>query len=370
MGERKNDERFQADGANEYKVRPARDDDYGGMKSVWFDAFDNQFFGGPEMYDSSFEWAFSKNPDRWAGAEMQWVAETNGDIVAAWATMPVMLKTPEGIKRGHWLHSTAVATRAQRKGLGRRIYRSIISHNDLTFGVGVVNASRALYKVEGVNFVRSDIFGELVMSVPKSCRLCIHLILRAKISEAVELLKSLIRRAAHSDRWNNGNVKIERVDAFTDEITPLLAEIEAEIPIMTQRSKVKLNWFLSNPRLTTEVVVARKSGTISGFAILRSDGMILDLLARKGDIATIRALFSHLATWAHDLGIGRLAGIIPSIPEWEAEYRRAGFRIMSVDFGFFVVPTGNSTMDALLIDPENWYLSMADSDLFTFKLSS
>lgn len=345
-------------------VRPAEASDLDAMMAVWHATFGYDFQGGAQIGRTTIEWLLSDALQSSGGSPWGWVAEDEGEIVGAWLSLPVDLWLHGGPKRAHWLMSTAVAPKGQRKGIGRSFYRRIVADGALVMGVGVVPASRALYVKEQAVFVGADVFGQRYTSRLRTIRHSLGRLRSGHVWDSLLLIGSLVQRAAC--RPPTG-ILVEELSTVPSDLDALLLSIGYQIPVMVRRDQKWLEWALCNPRCRIRLFVARRGPELCGYALVRQDGMILELLARPDDQSAIKALVVHLTGWARTNGIAELSAIMTQHPAFRDAYMRAGF-IPRHDFGLFFAPTGEATVDAMLSKPENWYISMADSDLWSFKL--
>lgn len=347
-------------------VRPAEVGDLDAMMAVWHAAFGPDFQGGEPIGRTTIEWLLSRasqSPDR---GPWGWVAEYDGEIVGARLSLPVELSLSGQTRMARWLMALGVDPKSQRKGIGRAFYRRIVADGGITLSAGLVKASRALYVSEQAVFVGADIFGQRYTRRRRTLRHSLGRLRRGQLRESLSLLGGLVRRA--TDRPPAG-ILVEEMATVPPEIDALLLEIEARIPVMVKRDWRWLEWALSNPRCRIRLFVARRGQELCGYAMVREDGMILDLLARPNDQPALRALVVHLAGWARTNGIAELTAIMTRYPAFRAVYERAGF-VPRHDFGLFFAPTGEAALDAILSNPEGWYISMADSDLWSFRLGA
>lgn len=348
------------------EIRPAENDDISDMIEVWISAFGQGFHGGAEGCKQFLDWAIFKRPGYRAGEDWAYVAVRDGEIVAAWLSIPFQIKIAEHRYQARWLSSTAVAPKGQRQGLGRRLYRHIVSKPGITFGVGVVAASRALYTKEGADFVRADAFWERPTSIMRAFRECLHNLRHGRVRATTRLIGGILHRIAASALPQPTGFSMERVSAFTDDVEDLLSGMENEFSVMVPRTVDRLNWMIENPEWPSHALIARKDGDICGLAILRADGLILDFVTPPGDQEAAMGFLGCIGAWAGEMGIETLSGIVPFA--YRKYFARSGFIARDdIDFGLFFAATGNRGLDVTLRDPEGWYLSMSDSDLHTFR---
>ncbi len=348
------------------EIRTAEKDDMADMIKVWISAFGSDFHGGAERCGKFLDWAIFERPDYIAGEDWAYVATRDNKIVAAWLSIPFQIKIAEHQYQARWLSSTAVAPKGQRQGLGRRLYRHVVSKHRITLGVGVVAASRALYFKEGANFVRADSFWERPTSILRVLRHCLHSLRCGRVLTTARLIRSIINRITAPVLYRSNDFSIQQVSEFTSEVDDLLVGFKNFFSVLAPRTVNRLNWTIGNPEWPPYALIARKGEAICGLAILRPDGLILDFVSKPEDQKTAVMFLSCIGAWAGEMGIDKISGIAPFA--YREAFLKSGFITQNdVDFGLFFASTGNQALDIMLSDPERWYLSMSDSDLCTFR---
>jgi GNAT superfamily N-acetyltransferase len=361
-------ERRSIEGAT-IKIRPAQPSDHEDIKRVWQDAFGRSIFGGERTYDDFLIWAYEKNPDRHSDSVTQWVAESDKDIVAAWSAMPVRLLVQGKSIEACWLQNTAVASRAQRKGIGRRMFREIIPKYPLTMGVGLTQASKALYQSERAHFVPADQLIVLHVSTRMMARDLLAAIYHLRFYQAWSIIYALASRRFSNNFKTDFDVRVVPTKHFGEEFDDFISRISSIVPIMVHRNSAKLNWIMENPRLQTMAFSAFRGTEPCGYAIVRRDGMLLDLLVHPEDMAAFTAILARVWEWAKEIALPQLNCMIPGFTPFSAMYVKCGFLPTSVaGFGLFYTFPLPQQESSILADPRNWYLSMADSDLWSFAL--
>lgn len=336
-------------------LRQAVPDDIDAMLDVWIDAFGPEFLGGRGAAETWLRWALSENPagdDRWG-----YVAEKEGLVVAAWLNLPCRVRACGRIIEANWLCSTAVSSKGQRQGIGRKIYRRIVSDNALTLGVGVEAGSRALYESENVTFVPASVLFERPAAFTARLREVARDLKGGKAAAAFGHLRGLLPPA----RPRSDDLRLERVSRFSAALAPVLEDHARRFPVGIERSVDWLNWLLSLPVLDVTAFEVRQGTEPVGLVLIRSDGLIMELIA----ISSGRDLTGPVLARVIDLFRDRtLRAIVPQT--LQDTFRKAGFR-RRLDFGLFFVPTGDPEIDRICADPGNWHLTFADSDTYTFR---
>jgi len=248
------------------------------------------------------------------------------------------------------------------------MFRSIIGQHPLTLGVGVEDASRPLFNSEGVQFVRADRFVVLHLSLRHLAKIILRAVYHLDFRKTWASIKSA-RRSLYVLRTKNLDVQVEEIRQFDTKLDAFILEVASAVPVMTYRNAEKINWMIDNPRIESTAFVAKRSGKFCGYAIVRRDGMLLDLLVHPDDPKAFTAILAHIAQWSKKHTISELSAIIPGVPKLSAMYAMSGFLpVEHIDFGLFYAFSDIKRRDETLSNPSNWYLSLADSDLWSFRI--
>lgn len=344
-------------------IRPAGPHELDRMMAVWRDAFGPGYQGGNRAEDV-LRWQLdgAENGHRRWG----WIAQIDDDPVGAWLSLPTTLWARGRPIDAHWLMSTAIVERAQRRGLGRKIYRRIVAAEKLVLGVGVMVGSRALYQSEKACFVPADTLGRLEFSTVRGLRNILGLVRQGRFAAAGTRLSALLRRQLAPPRVVKG-LEIVIEDRVPETIDAFIERALSGVPVCLDRNRAFLERLMVHPRFDATLFIAREAGEVAGYALVRSDGMILDLLCTESE-TTATAIIAAVATWGRAQGLDGLSAMYGGQPFPKSAYIAMGFTEYVQGFGLFFVPTGDSDLDALLAEPSNWRISMADSDLWSFRL--
>ena len=343
-------------------TRAATAEDDQRIKAVWEDAFPPPTLGGTKTYLPYLKWLHEDNPDASSTATKFWLAEIDNDVIGVWGTTPVKFTINQESVDAVWSQNTAVASRGQRKGVGKKLFRFAKLNSPLYLGIGTTGQSYTMFAAEGVHFVEADPFWTLLISKRKALRRAAGAMARFRVSTAVTFLKQAIYSSTLSAQKDISVNDVQRFDGATDRFLN-----DLRIPVMASRNSGKLNWVLSNPRIRPVAFVAKSNGRVMGYAIMRQDGKILELLVSPGDKAAFRALAKSIMLWANKRGIEEIGGIVP--PLLADLYSGVGFCHLINTFGLFYAYRDKEQRNPTLDDPRNWFISLADSDLFTFQMT-
>jgi len=352
----------------EFQIRSANADDFTTINEVLIESFGKGMFNGC-AYERFRAWAYLENPDRYPELTTEWIVESDGAVVAVRGVMPAQVVMNGTMHRSGWLQNIAVRPQARRQGLSRKVLRHVIDHNGgMTMCLGMVPASRALARSENARFINADEVVVLPLVDKRTYKRGVRTLLKGHIAEALTMLLSPLRKAkAFKMPSRSGSVVIESVTQFDSSFARPLGDMTSGIRVMLSRSVEKLNWFMACPMIETSAYIATKNGVATGYLIYREDGAVLDLLTAPDDIETFDALLQHGVRRARDQGHSQLLACLPGIPTFIERYHRLGFLSLLRDFGFFYTHADPQKSSIEMDEPSNWYLSLADSDLCTFK---
>ena len=349
-------------------VLAATPEDTPAIVEVFQSAFGPGALGGPDLIERYLTWAYDDNPRRDARAPSHRIGVLDGKVVAAISRLHVTVLINGARVPATWGQNDAVRADYQRMQIGSTMGNVAWADANLTMGAGRSAAGKAKSKSRAVQtFLDVTPFVSRRLSRPDQLLSAVRQFRRRRFRDGARGLAALLRTVVPAKRPERGTTT-ERVEFFDATVDTFLRSLAQVIPVMVERTATTLNWFLGNPRLQIQSFVARRNGAVCGYALLRHDGLILDLLVHPKDADAFHALLDEVVRWCSEQSVTELSGIAPRIP-WLAElYARAGFVLQpEVDFMFgyrWMFHEG----DSALKDPRNWYLSMADSDLWSFRL--
>jgi hypothetical protein len=365
------DENPTRDPVPELEIRSANTDDTAGIVAVWRSAFGEDVFGGPRVIEQWLSWAYDENPSKPPGAPSHKIGLLDGKIVSVRSSQYVFVRVGGDLIPATWGQNLATDAAYQRRGISASMARMRFSGPDLVLAAGRTSAGLASVKSNQRERSRDQFvwpdsahFGVFSLRWPKLFRAALGATRHGRWDELRQLLRNGLRLIARSTA---DDVEVVEVAEFPEATDSLLTEITSDVPAMMERTREKLNWFLRNPRIDLKALVAMRQGKPRGYALIRSDGMILDLLTSRQDPGAFDALMARMIAMTSTRGASVLTGIVPSVPWLRSLYEHWGFVVDArVNFGFsFQFYSG--ARDSRLEQSSNWYLSMSDCDLWSFR---
>jgi hypothetical protein len=349
-------------------VLAATPEDTSAIIEVFQSAFGASALGGPDIIERYLAWAYDDNPQRDARSPSHRIGVLDGKVVAAISRLHVTVLINGTRVPASWGQNDAVRSEFQRMQIGSAMGNVAWSDANLTMGAGRSSAGKAKSRSRGVQtFLDVTPFVSRKLGKSGQLRGVLRQCRRGQFRDGARVLAALLRTTISGARTARG-ATVTCVAFFDAEVDKFFASLAKVIPVMVERTSATLNWFLGNPRLQIQSFLARRNGEICGYALVRRDGLILDLLVHPEDADAFDALVEEVVRWCAERSVTELSGIAPRIPALGELYARAGFMVQpEVDF-MFGYRWMFSEGDPAIQNPRNWYLSMADSDLWSFRL--
>jgi hypothetical protein len=164
-------------------------------------------------------------------------------------------------------------------------------------------------------------------------------------------------------------VETEEVASFPEEVVDLSDRAGREHGAIAVRDKAQLDWrFVRNPDHRYRIALARKGGTLAGYAVHRrgsydgeDSGLCCDWLVPGDQPAVAAGLRAWLLARAREEGADALTAVFPdTCREW-LEFQDAGFRVRGTRY----FPVGRNYVPKYRMPwlYRNWYYTLGDSDL-------
>lgn len=175
---------------------------------------------------------------------------------------------------------------------------------------------------------------------------------------AIELPEAEGESAAH-----DGDVEVYALPRFGQDADDLRKEVARDVTVVGRTSDC-LNWrFVDRPNSTYRILGARRSGSLSGWAVVGAikdaasrKGYIVDLLFAPHDEITARALISAASEVLRNAG----ASTIHCTASWSTVVDvlvKMGFRAREADYEVLTSPA----LSGLSID--RWHLTRGDANM-------
>ena len=331
----------------EFRVREYEAGDEGAI----LDAFNRVFAAvNPEFTPRTLEdwrWRFPDNP---AGFEIRIAVTEGGDVAGHFAAIAQRMRV-EG-RAGRFTQGVDNFTDPRfRKSLRRDSLLSFINntHWELTGGEGPE---------------KNDVAWGL--PVKAAWRVGGKLI-------GYELIRTQLELTAHVDVVDpepTEGLEVEEVTSFPEDTLALFERAAEPYGAIEVRDKEHCDWrFFAKPGHRYRVAVARRSGTLLGYAVFtkgpfdqREDqGLVVDWLVPTTSRPAGHALRAWLRDVAREEGAERLVALFPETAADFLAFQLAGFRVGPTSY--FPICRFHAKRHEPRWLYRNWYYTFADTDL-------
>lgn len=153
-----------------------------------------------------------------------------------------------------------------------------------------------------------------------------------------------------------------RFDTFWNDIAP-------ELGMANIRDVQYLRWrYLQHPEFQYRIGVVGDATKLSGYAITRRgifddrhDQILVDFLARRGDLDTMRALLKWAAERGREDGADQISVMIPSSAAWFTDLQRLGFYARPTKYEWTC--SHNRRPFETHVLRKEWFYTLGDTDL-------
>lgn len=323
-----------------WTIRDATPDDRDASIELMERAFEESPFSvDPQRL---WEWLFVDHP---AGPAAFVVADAGDRLAGQYATVPVRLQHAGGVLPALMSVQTATDRDFQRQGilsaLARSLYEGTRDRSPVVFGFPNPAVAPARYgRLEWVELRPFPLFGRPLARAP---------------------LPPLRRRGVST---------FDSFGAWADE---LWEELAPDLGTCAVRDAEYLNWrFCRSPYDYTRFAVVR-DGVVAAFAVLgfaRSRGRrvayVMELMARRGDAAAVRALIRSCSAAAAHSGARAISTIATRRHPHRGTFVRTGLvplpQRLRRSFSFGVRHNGPGAVPNELFHIDDWYITPADLD--------
>jgi GNAT superfamily N-acetyltransferase len=312
-----------------------------------------------------WEWQYLDNPSTPGGRPEIWVAREDGRVLGQYASMPVRLWWGSREVRSSWGMDVFLAPESRGKGLGAQLFTAWSDHVEVALGLGLTPSSYGLFKKLGYHDVGPVPFFQKVLDA--------RAVARRRLGPGLGALGAPVLRTLlglrHPERVRAAeDVVIAPSAGFTDAYDALWERARSSYVMCVRRDRAYLDWkYARCPHRRYEVVEARRSGRLDGFAVSRHEdhgglrlGWIIDLFADAGDHAAKDALLGAVLDGFRRAGVAR-AQAFSMNGELAADLRRRGFMARPSPMQFCVRARVDS--EDVFAQPARWHVVFGDSDM-------
>jgi hypothetical protein len=353
-----------------YTVRDYRPGDEAEINRLF-----NEIFGTQRSIEE-WHWKYLRNP---TGAVMIDLAEADGRLIGHYASVPSWFNYRGAEVRlsmpcDNFIHPDY---RGGLRGVQKALFDHQLVFSDWhpKFGFGTPNAAhyvvgKRLLKYRDVGPM-PVLFRRLSPRVALARRFPV--LPGALVSAVAGVGRAVAVLATRAKMVPRSGIVTANTMRFDARVNELWARVRDRFPVACVRNQAFLNWRFSRPGVAYRIVTAERGGELAGYVVttIRREadariGRVVDLLA-DGEAAAA-ALIGRALLDLHAGGADyALCWMLAERPEFTV-LRAWGFDVR--DEAFPPVKVVSLVLDeetisaAVLAQPGNWYLTMADSDVF------
>lgn len=309
-----------------------------------------------------WRWQYYMNPNIDAGRPAIFVADVDGDFGGMVCTVPVRVRTMQGIVSGSWGMDFIVNPGIRGGGIGKQLLLEWIKRYAVSAVLGYTPVSLRVAKSVGFQELRAGVTVNIVLS---RCRLALGL--------ARERSRKDISRLGA--RWWRLNRRGRRDASFEVECSPepdpkvpeLWHEVAGKYKFCVDRDMAYLHWrFCAHPHHKYTFIHLKRRGFLCACAVVRLEsgpyrhGVVSELIVDPQQADVVRALIQEAVAHCDSLHAASVTMDLPVVllPEVTLHYpcslvNHLGMIAYTSDPG--LVAEGAQRSDS-------WLISRADAD--------
>lgn len=326
-----------------------------------------------------WRWKFKENPLQ--DTNFITVAEFRGKIVGQYANLPALFKYQDKVFKvvfpvDNFVHKDF---RGGMKGIQGKMHEDqceVVRNKNICLGLGFPN--RDAYVI-GKRVLKYKDIGQIPVLFK---RLNLRLAAKRRLSWFPGFVLRLIQASSSigyrlSLGMKNRNpikgLKIKVIDSFDERFDILWAKVKKQHEIIGVRDRRYLNWRYKKPGKNYEIIVAEKDNEILGHIVTStkntegaSEGYIVDMLStgdERVDSTLINKALFVLASKNVDFV---LCWMLPDNKIYD-RLKENGFvrrDVFTPVNAVYCIFDPSAVDESFIKDIRNWYLTMADSDVF------
>jgi hypothetical protein len=320
-----------------------------------------------------WRWKFKENP---AGNGWIWLAEDQGKIIGHSALTPAFMKVDTSIVRS--FQSVDSMTHPEYRGRGiyqnlaKRLYSEAAKDGAL-LGYGFFNENSHLVSSKKLGWI--DIPKYHLMTKIFNWRNALRPKIRNKtlrsflaFGGALVYNKSFLTTQKPSSKEDS---RIRQIHSFDDSANKLWNSVMSQYKITIVKNKDYLNWRYRAPGANYIILAAEKEGEMEGYLISvykmregSKECYIVDIIAKSEKV--VHYLLLNLSERCKRDNVDIISYSIIANNAYQRVLRRTGFIFPPFIKGiyFSTYTSSTSISKEFLINPQNWFVQMGDSDVF------
>jgi GNAT superfamily N-acetyltransferase len=355
----------------EWSIRTYRDGDEEGIYELFRVAFPSSPLSQHDrgVWLKWWRWMYKESP---AGEGLIWLAEANGQIVAHYAVVPVLLKVGSHVEMAALSMDTMTHPDYRRQGLfqilakeayldaGRRGINIIYGSPNIFSHPGLIKLG--WYDVTTLKVWRKQLnWGNLIRSKIKNRFLSGFL----QTVAPVAFDKILFRTHDHLPALGLTAVQIK---SFDERFDKLWAGASDRYAIAIVRTMNYLNWKFNSQGRRYLILAAEKADEVRGYIAIemlgdtKKTGIISDMIGDSEEV--IRWLMSEAIRACRQADVDAILYNLIADRTYSSALKSFGFIQLSFTRGpFFCAYSGSTEISkTFLEDPKNWFVQLADND--------
>jgi hypothetical protein len=312
---------------------------------------------------SSFAWQYEDNPQA-SGQPVLWVARRNGRAVGQVGSIPVSVWWGDREVQGSWGLDYFVAPEAEGLGDSIGLMKAWMQRVDVAFVLGLAPTSYLICKRLGF---RDLGYLPLFQAVLDPAAIVRRRWGKVAGAVAAPFSNAAMRVVRHPRGRIPGDPDVKPAGEIGGDYDALWQRARTGYAMCVRRDAAYVRWrYQRAPNKQYDILEARRSGELVGFAVLRHEvvggirlGWIVDLFAGQDDGSTRDALIASAMSAFGRAGVARAQAFCTGQP-LAADLRRHGF--FSGVSKSHLVARPNGVSDAPVLEAGNWHVVFGDSD--------
>ena len=334
------------------------------------EAMYREVFGAKATENSRerWRWQYEDNPNCPPEGPEIWVAKEGDRVLGQYATMPVRLKVLDKFLRASWGMDVMVGPNLQRKGVGSRLFLYWDQQVEASLGLGLSVSSYTLFRK--LNW--EDVGPVPCFSKVLDVRGLLSRRLGAAGAAVLAPFVSLFLWLVFPERRTPARATVETrpvTEPFDDAYDALWERVAPHFDFIAERKTRYLEWkYRRVPHVSYDVFEAHRDGELSGYIVLRLTkrngvplALLVDLLARPEDKATIGALLDQAFAWARERGAARMQTFTFD-RRIASRLANKGFMRIESPMQFCVRIRSDHVDERFFRDTSRWHVTFGDSD--------
>jgi len=308
-----------------------------------------------------WRWQFYENPNNPDGKPLIWVARVDGRFAGMSCSVPVSLRTPQGLRPGKWSVDFVVDPNRRGLGIGKKVLHGFTSHPSVGLAIGWTPvAGRVAFKV-GFKVIWGFTNATLVLS---RCRFAVEMVKARRRGDLLRLARVFYRGIP---RPGKGSLPVDITRELPDGTDELWGQVAASYGFCVDRDRKYLQWrFVSHPTHEYHFVRVGGPGAPAGMAVCRLTdqtpplGVISELIVDPGRQDVMVTLLDATVDFLKSKGAYAVKmGLPPALAPRVMERYPCS---LALPLGMIVSGGDKDAEEAGILSPDRWYISRSDSD--------